>query len=149
MDETSSVQFADSYAVPATREELWEALTSPDRIREWHLCNVEKFEATEGGEIEFTASGQTVIKGRVTRVEPGELLEHTFRFTVHAEEPETLVTFKIEGHSTCSRLTLVHSGFPAVNVTFRDVVACWPLLICGLQESLRQRQYAKRNRPAA
>ena len=59
--------------LPATREDVWEALTEPERLEDWFANDVE-IELRPGGGASFRWSNGEERTATVTEVEPGRRL---------------------------------------------------------------------------
>jgi uncharacterized protein YndB with AHSA1/START domain len=134
---TDQPSFEETYLMPVPAEDVWTALTRPESISRWHLCNVLALDLQPGGQFQLGSNGEGVIEGEGIACEPLQRLSHTFRFTNQPNDPTTEVTFTLEALKQGSRLTIAHTGFPGINRTYRDICACWPILMCGLQDTLR------------
>jgi len=83
--------------LPATREDVWEALTNPDELAEWFANEVE-LELRPGGDVVFRWSNGEERRATVTEVETGERLAFEWEddgevaFTLADGEAGTLLT---------------------------------------------------------
>jgi uncharacterized protein YndB with AHSA1/START domain len=132
-------RFSNTYTIPAPVEEVWSAITQPELISQWHLCEVAEFSPEVGGKVVFAANGEVVIQGTITVFEPFQQLGHTFMFTSEPYDPPTQVLFNLRPDGKGCSLRIDHTGFRNINNTYRDIYACWPILMCGLQAMLEQR----------
>lgn len=71
-----SVRFARF--IDATPEELWDALTNPERIARWMLTEETTLEPRVGGKAHFGWGDQGDAVGRVTIFDPPRCLEYTW-----------------------------------------------------------------------
>jgi uncharacterized protein YndB with AHSA1/START domain len=96
------VRFERLYA--AGPDELWSALTDPVEVGRW-LAPVRTFECRVGGRvsIDFGADGEVI--GEVLALEPGRVLEYTWRFT---GEEESVVRFELHPRDDGTLLVLDH-----------------------------------------
>lgn len=111
----------------AAPDEVWAALTEPDRIAEWFT------EASPLGDVgdvyRLDFGDGSVVEGVVTHVEPGRLFAHTWAWIDVEPSPETTVTWSIApiaGGGT--RITLTHGGWAEAGVdeaTRHDHEAYW------------------------
>ncbi len=111
----------------ASPDEVWAALTEPERIAEWFT------EASPLGAVgdvyRLDFGDGSVVEGVVTQVEPGREFAHTWVWTDPEPSPETVVTWSIEplaGGGT--RITLTHGGWAEAGVdeaTRDDHEAYW------------------------
>ena len=87
-----------------TAEQLWAALTDPAQLGGW-LAPVRAFEGRPGGgiELDFGEGGQ--VAGEILELEPGRVLEYTWRFT---GEEQSVVRFELEPRERGTLLVLDH-----------------------------------------
>jgi uncharacterized protein YndB with AHSA1/START domain len=90
--------------IEASPDEVWEALTDEDRLREWLAPEVE-LDPTEGGEIDVR-DGDDHRHGTVETVEEGERFAFTWS---RPGEGESFVEFTIEALPGGSRVTVVET----------------------------------------
>src|SRR5882724_7107136 len=102
--------------VAATPETLWEALTSPEALRE-NWGNIESRWSVGSKVTEVDDSGKVLWKGEVLQSERPRLLSFTFDVT-GSSEPPTQVTFEpsppdspIGPNAQVVRLTVSQAGF--------------------------------------
>jgi uncharacterized protein YndB with AHSA1/START domain len=86
---------------PVTREELWEALTEPERLEDWFANEVE-VDLRPGGTAHFRWSNGEERHATVTTVAPAERLAFTW-----ADEGE--VEFTLADDADGTRLTVVET----------------------------------------
>ena len=83
--------------LPATREDVWHALTDPDELAEW-FANEAELELRPGGGVRFRWSNGEERRAIVTEVEDGERLafewedEGEVAFTLVDDDAGTLLT---------------------------------------------------------
>jgi uncharacterized protein YndB with AHSA1/START domain len=87
---------------PVTREELWEALTEPERLEDWFANEVE-VDLRPGGTASFRWSNGEERHATVTTVAPAERLAFTW-----ADEGE--VEFTLADDADGTRLTVVETA---------------------------------------
>jgi uncharacterized protein YndB with AHSA1/START domain len=90
--------------LPATRDDVWEALTDEDRLEEWLAPDVE-LEPVEGGEI-AVRDGEDQRNGTVETLEENERFAFTWS---RPGEGESFVEFTIEALPGGSRVTVVET----------------------------------------
>jgi uncharacterized protein YndB with AHSA1/START domain len=90
--------------LPESPDEVWEALTDPERLEEWFANEVE-LEVEEGGEGVFRWDDGEVRRARVDEVEPGR----RFAFTWGEGEDESVVTFTLEEVPDGTRLVVTET----------------------------------------
>jgi uncharacterized protein YndB with AHSA1/START domain len=87
--------------LPATRDEVWEALTEPDRLADWFANDVD-FDLRPGGGVSFRWSNGEERHATVTEVEPERRL--AFEWDDDGE-----VEFTLEDDVGGTRLTVVET----------------------------------------
>jgi uncharacterized protein YndB with AHSA1/START domain len=85
----------------APRDEVWEALTDPERLEDWFANDVE-LELRPGGGARFRWSNGEERHARVTEVEPGEKL-------AFAWEDDGEVEFTLADDDEGTRLTVTET----------------------------------------
>lgn len=102
--DTSAVRLErELEAIP---EEVWKALTEPDRLREW-LAEV-KLDPREGGSIaiDFSAQGEpNITKGTIRIYDPPRTLEYDWTET---GQNRSVVRFELEPTDSGTKLALTH-----------------------------------------
>lgn len=93
-----AVRFERTYA--ATPEEVWDALTNPDRLARWLAPGTITEESVA---LDFGDSG--AVTGRVLRHEPPSVLEVEWRF---AGEDQSVARFDLTPDGDGTRLVLEH-----------------------------------------
>jgi uncharacterized protein YndB with AHSA1/START domain len=88
--------------LPATREEVWAALTDPNRLEDWFANDV-RLDLRPGGEATFRWRNGEARTATVTDVEPEERLAFEW-----ADEGE--VEFTLEDDAGGTRLTVVETS---------------------------------------
>jgi uncharacterized protein YndB with AHSA1/START domain len=87
--------------LPATRDEVWEALTEPDRLADWFANDVD-FDLRPGGGASFRWSNGEERHATVTEVDPERRL--AFEWDDDGE-----VEFTLEDDAGGTRLTVVET----------------------------------------
>jgi uncharacterized protein YndB with AHSA1/START domain len=131
--------------INASREVVWEALTSPAFTEQyWHSTRVAS-DFRPGSEIVFHVDGGEVgCRGEVLAADPPALLAYTWQFPrnpVVRDEVPSRVTFELETIGTAAtgqatRLTVTHDRFPEGSHMPELVRPGWPLVIAGLKTLL-------------
>ena len=88
--------------LPSTREDVWEALTEPERLEDWFANDVE-LDLRPGGGATFRWGDGEERRATVTVVEPGRRL--CFEW-----EDEGEVEFELDDDLDGTRLTVVESS---------------------------------------
>ena len=89
--------------LPAPREEVWEALTEPERLEDWFANDVD-LDLRPGGGASFRWSNGEERSATVTEVEPGR------RLAFEWEDDEGEVEFTLDDDADGTRLTVVESS---------------------------------------
>ena len=93
--------------LPVEPEEVWDALTSPERLEEWFANDVE-LDAEPGGEGVFRWDSGEVRRAVVEDVEVGRRLTLLW-WDEEAPGDETLVTISVEPVDTGARVVVTES----------------------------------------
>jgi uncharacterized protein YndB with AHSA1/START domain len=88
--------------LPATRDEVWEALTDPEALERW-FANAVDLDLRPGGEASFGWANGESRHATVTTVEPGERLAFEW-------EDEGAVEFTLDDVGGGTRLTVVETS---------------------------------------
>ena len=128
--ERRSVRFERLYPVPA--EELWDALTTPERLARWLAPGSvgEGVDGTVG--LDFGEGG--IVTGRVLCWEPPLLLEYEWRFD---GETESVVRFELSSTDDGTLLVLDHRALAAGHAT--GYSAGWHAYLASLSDHLEGR----------
>lgn len=140
MNTSSNPEFTRSVAIQASPEKIWEALTHPDLVQQYHLAPLFLIEEHENGQLLYGTGEQLLIWGKITQWEPFSRLGHTFSFDPETHrridaDPETFVSYKIEPRETDTLLTVHHWGFPGENQTYANICGGWPYILDGLKQT--------------
>ena len=125
-----SVRFEREFPVPVT--ELWDALTSPERLARWLAPG------TIGGgpdgtvRLDFGEGG--IVTGHVLRWEPPSLLEFEWRF---ARETESVVRFELSSSDEGTHLVLDHRALAVEHAA--GYSAGWDAYLASLSDYLEGR----------
>lgn len=95
----------------ATPEELWSALTAPERLGRW-LADVAELELRVGGRFLLRwreGDGTQETDGRVLALEPNRLLELNWTYP---GEPDSVARFELRPDGDGTLLVLDHRGLP-------------------------------------
>ncbi len=89
--------------LPNPREEVWEALTDPERLEDWFANDVD-LDLRPGGGASFRWSNGEERSATVTEVEPGR------RLAFEWEDDEGEVEFTLDDDADGTRLTVVETA---------------------------------------
>ncbi len=132
--------------INASREAVWEALTTDTFTRQyWHGTRA-RSSWQPGSRVDFLVDGDEVgCTGEVLEMRLHELLSYTWSFPRNplvSEEAPSRVSFRLEtigdesGGQTATRLTVVHDRFPEGSRMPEMVGPGWPLVLSGLKTLL-------------
>ncbi len=94
----------------ASAEELWAALTEPDRVAEWFTDASPLGEVGDPYRLDF--GDGSVVEGVIREIDPGRRFAHTWVWVDALPRQETLVTWSVEAlPGGGGRVTLVHDGW--------------------------------------
>ena len=96
------MQIEREIVFPESPDEVWEALTEPERLEEWFATEVE-LDATPGGTGVFRWGNGEERNATVTEVEPGRRLAFDW-------EDEGTVEFTLDEDPDGTRLVVVESS---------------------------------------
>lgn len=94
-----------SIEIDAAPEKVFEAISDPEQL-DRYISHGAKVDLKVGGDYSFGWDPGGPQK--VLEVEPAKKLSYSWRYE---GEPDTVVTWELEGSENRTRLTLVHSGF--------------------------------------
>ena len=139
--------------IQTTREQLWEALTSPAFTERYWNASFET-DWAPGSEMVWTLRGVRVAHPDqvVLESDPPRRLSftwHTFSpelaraidadesaFAVAAAEPRSRATFELETVGSAVKLTVIHEGFPPASTAAELISRGWPQVLSKLKTLL-------------
>jgi uncharacterized protein YndB with AHSA1/START domain len=118
----------------APAEKVWKAITDQEQMKQWYF-DIADFKPEVG--FEFTFNGGSEEKTyvhlcKITKVEPGKLLQYSWRYK---DYPGTsFVTFELFPEGNATRIKLTHEGietFPQDSKDFakESFAAGWTYII--------------------
>ncbi len=115
--EKMQIQFEIDISAPP--EQVWKQLATKDGMRKWFSTSL-IFDMQIGGEfrMEVNHDGHWIFFGEVQKIVPNQELAFTWTQQEVGQEAwpiATLVTFKLEEIPSGTRVSLVHSGFDALD----------------------------------
>ena len=127
-------------------EEVWAAITDPDRINAWWGTRPEIDLRVGGDYVSHHATGDRVVD-RIVRLEPPHVLAHTFWQHMN---PDALVTYELQSIDDGTLLVLTHEMTESdlrnaaesmqwdgdVYDLLSRTAAGWPRLLTALSSSL-------------
>jgi len=124
--------------VNTTPDELWAAITDPDRTeRYWRGLRIEST-WEPGAPVEWVRDGKTAIHGEVVEADPPRRLVTTWNREFddgHTEDPSR-VTWEIEPMGAVSKLRLVHDDFHGMTRMYEIAAVSWPIVLSALKTQL-------------
>lgn len=126
--------------IKTKKEKLWEALTDPEKTRQYFYGTAIKSDLKKGSTIEYKSTDREgkeniALFGEITEVVPYKRLVHTFNFPGN-DDKTTRAVYEIEEVDSGVKLTLTHDQFPEVNETYKSVGEGWPFILSGLKTLL-------------
>ena len=132
--------------IEASRERVWEALTSAEFTRlYWHNTHVQSSWVV-GETVQFFVyppgkdEAEVACDGEVLECDPPSRLAYSWSFPRNPElcdEPKSRVTFTLaELPGGVTRLTLVHDQFPGDSKMYPMVNSGWPFVLSSLKTLL-------------
>jgi uncharacterized protein YndB with AHSA1/START domain len=130
--------------IKASRERVYQALTTPEDIRNWWTRDAD-LDSTIGGEGEFRFSsygGTQVTKVRV--VELASPLRVAWKTTAsfRLEWVDTTITFDLRQDSTGTAILFTHRGFQHADDIYALCTTGWGYYLVSLQQYLETGQGA-------
>jgi len=102
--------------IEAPVSKVWEQITDPQKIADWLMPN--DFEATVGKKFFLDCPHEGIISCVVKEVVPNEKLVYSFQSKT--PKADTLVTITLAQEGKATRVTLVHSGWDALESAEQD-----------------------------
>jgi uncharacterized protein YndB with AHSA1/START domain len=111
METVSTDPIVKEVVLDATSDRVWKAITDKDQMKEWYFT-LSDFKPEVGFEFSFASNGskdkEYVHVCRITKVEPGKLLQYTWTYKDHPGE--SFVTFELTPMGNKTKLKLTHEG---------------------------------------
>ena len=127
----------------ATPEAVWQALTDPEKTKQflfgceaistWQVGAPLEFQMTMGGET------MTIVKGVIEEVEPHAVLQHTCFEARHENDPSqhTTARYQLEAVPEGTRLTIRQGAFPTAEQCAQNS-ASWDMALGGLKQIVEE-----------
>ena len=130
--------------IRTTPELLWEAITRPEKTRQFFYANAVESDWKVGSPVRHKAAdGKLMLDGKVLEVVPRKKLVTTFS-AVHdagmAKDRPSRVTWEIEPRGEVCKLTLTHDDFDGITDTYKQVGPGWNPVLSGLKTLLETGQ---------
>lgn len=140
MNQTTNEAHLCVIYIKASREAVWEALTSPEFTRRYfHATEVESDWQPGSAVIYYDRDRAVAVKGEVLEADyPARL---SFSWHVHYDpkarrETPSRVTFTLETVEDATKLTLLHDRFPADSVVLPRIADGWIAILSNLKTLL-------------
>lgn len=138
---TDTRTVVSSIVIAATPEQIWHAITEPERTVQWFFGTRVRTTWEPGSPIEYVdADGDLQLTGEVVEVVPNQKLVHTFKAVWSpdvADDPASRYEFRIEPMGDAlTRVTIEHSGIPAGTPTEEQVSGGSTLILSALKTLL-------------
>lgn len=127
--------------IRASQEKIWEALTSAEFTRQYWFGIAVTSDWKVGSPMTYvTKDGETVVDGKVLKVDRPKLLCYTFHetFGESSKEPPTKVTIELEPEAGTQtvRVTITHTDFITNSKHKPSISQGWPAVLCSLKTLL-------------
>lgn len=118
-------------------ETVWAEITKTGRLQRALYNTVLESDLTPGSRLRYYSPDKkrVFIVGEVLAVEPPRLLKHTYRMTMHEDEP-TVVTWELSQTPKGTRVTLTHAGWTAEHATKDKTLGGWNEILELLKSDL-------------
>jgi len=75
--------------IPHSPENIWEAITNPEDLKQWLFCSSAKIEGRSGGRIEMVSGpAQFHVTGKILKWDPPRVYEHEWNVSPRDEMPQ-------------------------------------------------------------
>jgi uncharacterized protein YndB with AHSA1/START domain len=129
-------------------EELWQAITDPQKTRLYWFGALSHSEWTPGARwTSDSDEGKPYLDGAVVEIEQPRRLVHTFHVSDGdaAADPHSRVTWEITPMGDACRLRLIHEDM--ADATERYITGGWEVILSGLKTLLETGQPLKIGEP--
>ncbi len=126
--------------INASREAVWEGLTSAEFTRQYfHATSVES-DWTPGADVSFYNPDRSIaVTGKVLEVEFPAKLVFTWHVQYNPEarkEVPSRLTYRLDSVQAATRLTIIHDEFPNQSVVLPQITEGWIAIISNLKTLL-------------
>ncbi len=121
--------------IRASYEEVWKALTRPDRQGSWYVAPCLAFGWEEGERVAWGQPGAPTIEGELTAWEPAIAFAHTFEFT-RFDEPQSFVEWQIHPQGEVVWVEVKHHFTEEAPETQAIVTDGWTVVLARLKTLL-------------
>lgn len=138
----TDISTSSSVAIDASVDEVWRAITTPEKIKQWFFGVDTETDWKQGSPIVHTGEWQGkpyVDKGEIVRIEPPHVLVHThwsdLSGTPDSPEHYQEVTWEVTERSDGSELTISERKLPSDEAKDASDQA-WSMVLQNLKEML-------------
>ena len=131
-----------SVAINASADEVWDALTSPAKVKQYMHGTEMSTDWKEGSPIKWRGEWQGRAyedKGTVLEVKPGKVLRYTHWSPMGGSEdrPENYhtVTYELSGENGRTLLTLIQDNNPSQEEADKMAANNWAPVLQGLKKT--------------
>lgn len=138
----TDISTSSSVAIDASVDDVWRAITTPEKIKQWFFGVDTETDWKQGSPIVHTGEWQGkpyVDKGEIVRIEPRHVLVHThwsdLSGTPDSPEHYQEVTWEVSERSDGSELTISERNLPSDEAKDASDQA-WSMVLQNLKEML-------------
>lgn len=135
----TDISTSSSVAIDASVDDVWQAITTPETIKQWFFGVDTETDWKQGSPIVHTGEWQGkpyVDKGEIVRIEPPHVLVHThwsdLSGTPDSPEHYQEVTWEVSERSDGSELTISERNLPSDEAKDASDQA-WPMVLQNLK----------------
>jgi uncharacterized protein YndB with AHSA1/START domain len=141
----TDISTSSSVSIDASVDEVWQALTTPELIKQWFFGVDTESDWRQGGQLVHRGEYQGKPyedKGEILRIEPPTLLVHTHWSDVSGlpDEPASyqIVTWSLREYDGRTELTVSEENLPSEQAKATSDQS-WPMVLENLQRVLEKR----------
>ena len=132
-----------SITINATPEKVWEALTSPEKTKQYFFrCEVHS-DWKPGSPIVFTGESspgqKTELKGQIVQVHPLRLLKYTLNHSAEPGYSTVTDVLKYENGRTTLTISDDVGDTPGIADRYKKSEQGWDMVLNGLKELLEKK----------
>ena len=126
--------------IKATRDKVWEALTSAEFTQQYFHHTQIRSDWEEGDSVTFYNQDQSIaVQGKVLIADKPDKLSYTWHVHYNPQaklEEPSRVTYLLETVEDSTKLTLIHDQFPLQSVVYPQISEGWIAILCNLKTLL-------------
>jgi uncharacterized protein YndB with AHSA1/START domain len=125
-----SLEHVVSIVINAAIDRVWTEITKTGRIQRPLFNTVLESSLQPGARLRYYSPDKKriFVVGEVLEIDPPRHFKHTYVFTM-ANEPPTVVTWRLEEVSGGCKVTITHTGFSAAHKTPEKTGAGWQQIL--------------------